>query len=101
MTRKDTNSTHSLIVTFDNPDTELTNVKLVTVGEDGSEKTVGLQATAKVNGKSVSTKNDAIRSIKPQDGTNRVVMEIHTREPVTKDGQSLKSFYVKSGVASK
>ena len=101
MARKDVNSTHSLIVTFDDPGRELTNVKLVTVGEDGSEKPVGLQATAKVNGKTVSTKNDAIRTLKPQNGTNRVVMEFHTREPVTKNGQSLKSFYLKSGEASK
>ena len=101
MARKDANSTHSLIVTFDDPGRDLTNVRLVTVGEDGSEKTVGLQATAKVNGKTVSTKNDAIRTLKPENGTNRVMMEFYTREPVTKNGQSLKSFYLKSGEASK
>ncbi len=89
-------NTHSLIAVFDAPRGELKNVKLVTVGEDGSEKVMGLRPQVKINGKQVTTKNDAVRSIKPTSGAERVVMEIHTREPILDDGQLLKGFYLRA-----
>ena len=97
MTRNGPENTHSLIATFDNPQTELNNIRLVTVGEDGSDKNVGLRARAKINGKSVTTKNDAIRSIKPPEGTDRIILELYTREPVVRDGMLIKSFDLKLG----
>ena len=100
MTRSGSDSTHSLMVSFDNPDAQLTNIKLVTVGEDGSEKAVGLKSYAKINGKRIPTKNDTIRSLKPIEGAERLVVELYTREPIARNGELLKSFDLRCGVAN-
>ena len=74
-------ATHSLVVTFDNPGSDLHNVELVSVGEDGAESRVNILA-ARASGQSVEIKGGFIDSLPKQDG-ERYRVEVRTIEPIT------------------
>ena len=95
--RTDDNATHQITAMFDSPSEELRGIKLLSIGEDGSETVVGLKNQVEINGKKASVKNNTIRSIQPVPGQSRVAIKFDTQEPVIKDGKQLKSFHLRHG----
>lgn len=78
---------YSLVVSFDNANEPLLNVRLVAVGEDGQDVPIGIRE-AYIDGQRMPVSNDAIQSING-DG-ERLTIEFRTREPVAN-----KTFYLK------
>ena len=78
--QSDDDSTHSVVVSFNNPNEILENVQLVAIGEDGAEVPIGLRE-AKMNGQALPVDKDAIQRI---DGgeASRISVEFKTREPI-------------------
>ena len=74
---------YALVAFFDNPGCALRSVRLVARGEDGKGMPVGLRS-AKVNGKRVGVRNDAITTLRAPSGTKRCKVQFVTREPVSK-----------------
>ena len=95
--RTEQHSTHHITAIFDNPIAELRNVKLMAVGEDGNASVVGLKNRVEINGRRVTVKNNAIRSVSPSKSNGRVVIKFDTQEPIIRDGQTLTSFQLKHG----
>ena len=74
------NETHWVIAAFDNPGQDLSEVRLVAVGEDGAEHSLTIQQ-AKSGDVEVEVTNGAIRSL-PDTGEARYQLEIKANEPV-------------------
>ena len=74
------NETHWVIAAFDNPGQDLSEVRLVAVGEDGAEHPLTIQQ-AKSGGIAVDVAGGAIRKL-PDSGQDRYHLEIKTNEPV-------------------
>ncbi len=72
--------THWVIAAFDNPGQDLSEVRLVAVGEDGAEHSLTIQQ-AKSGDVEVDVTNGAIRSL-PDTGEARYQLEIKANEPV-------------------
>ena len=93
--RTDDKATHQITAIFDSPSQEMRGIRLLSIGEDGTETVVGLKNHVEINGKRASVKNNAVRSITPSPGPSRVTIKFDTQEPVVKDGQTLKSFHLR------
>ena len=74
------NETHWVIAAFDNPGQELSEVRLVAVGEDGAEHALTIQQ-AKSGDTAVDVADGAIRKL-PDSEQDRYQLEIKTNEPV-------------------
>ena len=71
--------THSVIVTFDCPEGDPSEIELNAIGEDGSRYLMGI-SKAVYNGQSLSVKNDLVTL--PSTDQERQSIEIFTRDPV-------------------
>lgn len=95
--RTDDNATHQITAIFNSPSHEIRGIKLLSVGEDGTESVVGLKNHVEINGKRAVVKNNTVRSIAPADEQSRITVKFDTQEPVAMDGQTLKSFHLRHG----
>ena len=95
--RTDDNATHQITAIFNSPSHEIRGIKLLSVGEDGTESVVGLKNHVEINGKRAVVKNNTVRSIAPADEQSRITIKFDTQEPVAMDGQTLKSFHLRHG----
>ena len=73
-------ATHSMLISFDNPNRDAHNIQLKTVGEDGAEYPIGIRE-AKVDGEPITAVNDTLAFLPKREG-NRYTVEISTREPI-------------------
>ncbi len=81
-------STHSVVVFFNNPKQPLENVQLMAIGEDGAEVQIGLRE-AKMNGQDLPVNQDSIQRIDGGDAS-RISVEFVTREPIINKTFNLK-----------
>ncbi len=75
-----TGETHWVIAAFDNPEQELSEVRLVAVGEDGAQHPLTIQQ-AKSGDTVIEVSDGAVRWL-PDSGQGRYQLEIKTNEPV-------------------
>ena len=73
-------ATHSMLISFDNPNRDAHNIQLKTVGEDGAEYPIGIRE-AKVDGEPIKAVNDTLTFLPKREG-DRYTVEISTREPI-------------------
>ena len=73
-------ATHSMLISFDNPNRDAHNIQLKTVGEDGAEYPIRIRE-AKVDGEPITAVVDTLTFLPKREG-GRYTVEISTREPI-------------------
>ena len=74
-------ATHSLVVTFTNPESPLRNVEIVSVGEDGAESHINI-LEARSGGQPISLTSGVMNELPKQEG-ERYRLEVRTIEPIS------------------
>lgn len=89
--RKGSSDAHSVIVTFEQPETTPTKIEMLSVGEDGTKYPMGIRK-AIVGDKPLQVVDDNLFSLPDIKPGERQEIEIFTREPVTDKTFSIRFF---------
>ncbi len=89
--RKGSSDTHSVVVTFDQPEKHPTSIDIRSVGEDGLLYPIGIRRAVS-NNRDLQVIEDIIFSIPEVEPGNRQTIEIFTREPISGKSFSLRFF---------